>query len=104
MYEVRFRVLIGGVDMLRRFMAHSLSTRTKIFASTVNGVKGKGKGKAIPLQPWTGPEGSRRLRLPDFKTIHESGNVVSPTHRSPLTPRKFSWYTLLLEAESTPES
>jgi hypothetical protein len=27
------------------------------------------KGKAVPLQPWTGPEGSRRLRLPDFKTI-----------------------------------
>ena len=29
----------------------------------------KGKGKAIPLQAWTGPEGSRRLRLPDCKTI-----------------------------------
>ena len=29
----------------------------------------KGKGKAIPLRAWTGPEGSRRLRLPDFKTI-----------------------------------
>jgi len=27
------------------------------------------KGKAIPLQAWTGPEGSRWLRLPDFKTI-----------------------------------
>jgi hypothetical protein len=27
------------------------------------------EGKAIPLQTWTGPEGSRRLRLPDFKTI-----------------------------------
>jgi len=27
------------------------------------------KGKSIPLQVWTGPEGSRRLRLPDFKTI-----------------------------------
>jgi hypothetical protein len=27
------------------------------------------KGKAIPLQACTGPEGSRRLRLPDFKTI-----------------------------------
>jgi hypothetical protein len=27
------------------------------------------KGKAIPLQVWTGPGGSRRLRLPDFKTI-----------------------------------
>jgi hypothetical protein len=29
----------------------------------------KGNGKAIPLQAWTGPEGSRSLRLPDFKTI-----------------------------------
>jgi hypothetical protein len=29
----------------------------------------EGKGKAIPLQAWTGPEGSRRLKLPDFKTI-----------------------------------
>ena len=29
----------------------------------------KGKGKAIPLQAWTGPKGSRRLILPDFKTI-----------------------------------
>jgi len=27
------------------------------------------KGKEIPLQAWTGPEGSRRLRFPDFKTI-----------------------------------
>jgi len=25
--------------------------------------------KAIPLQSWTGPEGSRRLRLPDLKTV-----------------------------------
>jgi len=25
--------------------------------------------KAIPLQACTEPEGSRRLRLPDFKTI-----------------------------------
>jgi hypothetical protein len=29
----------------------------------------RSKGKAIPLQAWTAPEGSRRLRLPDFKTI-----------------------------------
>ena len=30
---------------------------------------GKGKGKSIPLQAWTGPEDSRRLKFPDFKTI-----------------------------------
>jgi len=27
------------------------------------------KGKEIQLQAWTGPEGSRRLRLLDFKTV-----------------------------------
>jgi len=26
----------------------------------------KGKGKTIPEQVWTSPEGSRRLRLPGF--------------------------------------
>jgi hypothetical protein len=29
----------------------------------------KSKGKAIPVRAWTGPEGSRKLRLPDFKAI-----------------------------------
>jgi len=36
---------------------------------TKNKTTNTGKGKAIPLQAWTGPEGSRRLRLPDFKTF-----------------------------------
>jgi hypothetical protein len=27
------------------------------------------KGKANPVQTWTGPEGARKLRLPDFKKI-----------------------------------
>jgi hypothetical protein len=59
--------------------------------------------KAIPLQAWTGPEGSRRLRLPVFQdSRHNKGGNVSPTYRPPLTPRKYSWYSLLLEAESTP--
>jgi hypothetical protein len=31
--------------------------------------KGKGKGKAILIQAWTGPEGSKRLGLPDLKTM-----------------------------------
>jgi hypothetical protein len=29
----------------------------------------EGNSKAIPLHTLTGPEGSRRLRLPDFKKI-----------------------------------
>ena len=31
--------------------------------------KGKENGKAIPLQAWTGPEGSRSLRLRDLKRV-----------------------------------
>jgi hypothetical protein len=34
-----------------------------------NTYTGQLKGKAIQLLAWTGPEGTRRLRLPDFKTI-----------------------------------
>jgi hypothetical protein len=45
------------------------------------------QGKAVPLQAWIGPEGSRRLRFPDFMTTaQDGGKVVSLTHRSPLSP------------------
>jgi len=27
------------------------------------------EGRTIPLQAWTDPEDSRKLRLPDFKTV-----------------------------------
>ena len=47
----------------------------------------KGKGKAVPLQAWSGPDGSRKLRFPDFMTTaHDGVKVVSLTHRPPLTP------------------
>jgi len=43
--------------------------------------------KAVPLQAWSGPEGSRKLRFPDFmKTTQDGGKVVSRTHRPPLPP------------------
>ena len=58
--------------------------------------------KSNPLQAWTGPEGSRKLRLPDFVTTpQDGGKVVRLTHRPPLPPRKYSWYSFMLEAEST---
>jgi hypothetical protein len=47
----------------------------------------KVKGKAVPLQAWSGPEGSRKLRFPDYMaTAQEGGKVVSLTHRPPLPP------------------
>jgi len=45
------------------------------------------KYKAVPLQAWSGPEDSRKLRFPDFMTTEQDGGkVVSLTHRPPLRP------------------
>ena len=42
------------------------------------------KVKAVPLQAWSGPEGSRKLRFPDFMTTaQEGGKVVSLTQDVP---------------------
>jgi hypothetical protein len=43
------------------------------------------KAKAIPVQTWTSPEGSRRLRLPDFKTDMPR---ALETNKLPATPIK----------------
>ena len=61
------------------------------------------KGKAVPLRAWSGPEGSRKLRFPDFMTTaHKKVVRLSALRTGRIYPRKFSWYSFLLEAESTP--
>jgi len=56
-------------------------------AATIVTFECKGKGKAVPLQVWSGPEGSRKLRFPDFMiTAQVGGKVVSLTYRPPLPP------------------
>jgi len=51
---------------LAQFFLYSVTFQRKV----VEKIIGKGKGKAIPLQVWTGPEGSWRMRYPDFKTVN----------------------------------
>ena len=47
----------------------------------------KDKGKAVPLQAWSGPEGSSKLRFPNFiTTAQDGGKVLSLTHRPSLPP------------------
>jgi len=63
----------------------------------------EGKGKAVPVQAWIGPEGAVRLRVPAFKTFCTL-RWQGYQHYTPVafTPRKYSWCAFLLEAESTP--
>jgi len=56
------------------------------YKGTTGPQKGKAKGKAVPLQAWSGPEVSRKLRFPDFMTTAQDGGKVSLTHRPPLPP------------------
>jgi len=45
------------------------------------------KKQPVPLQAWSGPEGSRKLRFPDFMTTAQDGGmVVSLMTRPPLSP------------------
>jgi hypothetical protein len=56
----------------------------------------KGKTITLGLQVVEAPRISRQ-------SAHESGKAFSPTHRPPLPPRRYPWYSFLLEAESTLE-
>jgi len=57
-------------------------------------------GKAIPLQAWTGPEDSRRLRLPTFQDNRHMKVVRLSALRT--GPSWNSWYSFPLQADSTP--
>ena len=44
------------------------------------------KGKAVPIQAWTGPEVSRKLRFPDFVTTAQDGGRLSALRTGRLYP------------------
>jgi len=60
---------------------------TQVFPNHLHHISRSLKGKAAPLQAWSGPEGSRNSRFPDFMTTaQDGGKVVSLPHRPPLPP------------------
>jgi hypothetical protein len=61
------------------------------------------KSKAIPVTGREGPWGCERSRLPHHldNRLTDGGKVVSLMRRPRFTPQESSWYSFLLEAEST---
>ena len=57
-------------------------------ASNMYGELTEHKGKAVPLQAWTGPEGSRKLRFPDFVTTVQDGGGLSALRTGRLYPQE----------------
>jgi hypothetical protein len=69
------------------FHWHNPSGRTMSLGST-QPLTEMSKRKAVPLQAWSGQEGSTKLRFPDYiTTAQDGGKVVSRSHRPPLPTR-----------------
>jgi hypothetical protein len=64
----------------------------------------KVKGKAILVTCRWGTKACETSKLPHFldNRLTDGGKVVSHTRRPPFTPQEDSWYSFLLDAESTP--
>ena len=65
--------------------------QTQVLDRTVTGA---GR-EAVRLLRYCGSQTSRQ-------SVCEGGKVVSPKHRPPLSPRKYPWYSFMLETELTP--
>jgi len=46
------------------------------------------ENKALPLQAWTGSEGSRKLRFPNFVTTAQDGGRLSALRTGCLYPQE----------------
>jgi hypothetical protein len=67
-------------------------------------MKVKKINKAIPVTGREGPYGCERSRLPRLldNRLTDGGKVVSLTRQTLFTRQEDSWYSFLLESESTP--
>jgi len=56
--------------------------------SKENSTYSKGKGKTVPLQAGSGPEGTKKLRFPDYMTTAQDGGKVVSLSTDLLYPQE----------------
>jgi hypothetical protein len=59
--QMKYEPFLTALDLER--------TERPFEIAEINSKTGNGKGKAIPVQVWTGRQGSRRQMIPDFQMI-----------------------------------
>jgi hypothetical protein len=98
-------VTFGGCRFLVKKGNNNQTLRTHMTTMRISNLI-DWKGKAIPVTGRGGPYCFEALRFPHFldNRLTDGGYIVSLTRRPPFIPQEDSWYTFLLEAESTPGS
>ena len=106
----------SGLPALRSeqflIVLQSLLSRSDLYESNEQAVaalsysitcQGQYKVKSVLLQAWGCPEGSTKLRFPDFMTTAQvGGKIVSLTHRPPL-PQKMLLVLISVKRPSRPQ-
>jgi len=87
MYSQHQQKHIGTSTPIDTFNLHT-DLAIVTFGTEITSYKSKGKGKAVPLQAWSGPESSRKLRLADFMKMAQDGGRLSALRTCRLYPQE----------------
>jgi len=61
---------------------------TILLPNALRDINMKGKGKAVPLQAWSGPERSRKLRFPNFMITAQGSDKLPALRTGRLYPQE----------------
>jgi hypothetical protein len=76
---VLLRYAQGGFCKVETESLYTMQNQFSLHLLTLvvsNHQRKKVKGKAVPLQAWSGPEGSKKLRFSDYMTTAQDGGKV----------------------------